>query len=81
MERAIVMRTVIDQHEITYEVWDGDDALGDHGDARCVFQKTVKLMQTEAYRAGGYHVTAVAREQERCAMQLAEAHSAMEREA
>lgn len=68
---VITMQTFVMSDCILYTVCDGDSTLGDHGSAREVWRKEVPLMQTEAYRAGGYHVTAAAREQEFVAMELA----------
>lgn len=59
----ITMTTTITETAILYTV---ADAAGVE-----VWRREVPFMQTEAYRAGGYHVTEAAREQERIAMRLA----------
>jgi hypothetical protein len=68
----ITMKTTVCPGAIDYEVV----VLGDFGDGpddeRIVWQRTEHLYFTEAHRAGGYHVTESAREQERVAMAIAE---------
>lgn len=71
MDATIQMLTTITEDFIEYEVIDGCVEAGDFGDARTVWSKRVPFMQTAAYRAGGYHATAAAREQEAFAMELA----------
>lgn len=70
-EMMITMVTTITDDMIRYEVVDGCVEAGDFGDARTVWSRDVPLMQTAAYRAGGYHATEAAREQEAFAMELA----------
>ena len=73
--RTITMQTFIMADSILYTVIDGDASHGDFGDAREVWRKEIPLMQTAANRAGGYSVTAAAREQEQVAMALAAEHA------
>jgi hypothetical protein len=70
-ELIVTMQTFVMRDSILYTVIDGNPDAGDFGHSREVWRREIPLMQTEAYRAGGYSVTDAAREQERVAMQLA----------
>jgi hypothetical protein len=73
--RTITMETFIDEDSIVYTVIDGYSPAGDFGDAREVWRREVPLASMAAYRAGGYHATEAAREQERVAWELARKHA------
>jgi hypothetical protein len=76
-EMIITMQTFIMADSILYTVFDGNPEAGDFGDGHEVWRKEVPLMQTAAYRAGGYHATEAAREQQEVAMQLAASYAAL----
>jgi hypothetical protein len=73
LRSALLVRMVTEITDtiLYYEVQvDGDFGSG-FNEERVIWTREVPLMQTAAYRAGGYHATAAAREQEKVAVKAA----------